>query len=510
MNNLESLIKTVLVGTSKTSFQPSDKEELELLGFNPEQMNFTNLLELAAIYNKRKQAGMLLSTFDKQLPAVCPTDLLSPPNEKSIGHLRFILAGRFRKALNEYLYHIQKSAKRLPDESLPILLNIGVGDKKLRAILSPILGEKGKWLLQQNEDWNYFEVTANQDSWDYGNLKERTSYLDVKRQETPLEALEELTAVWSKESAQAKITFLSSLQHGLSKEDEPFLEKCLDDKRKEIRTKSAALLNQIADSELNQRLQEQLKQFITIKKGLLGGVNFEITLPDQLSEGLQRDGIVLNLKENVGGTKSGWLGQIISKTPPKFWRELLDKDPIKILQLVANSEWAETLTAGIFKATILHKDKDWIYALLNFWVDNRHLDLWKGIDFHRITSLLDREEFNRLLSSLIARHKNIMKEDPQISTLLLDHRFEWESKLSLAIIRQFQDWLKTDAIYSAGYHFRHILDNAAYRIPTSCSEQINKNWPEGSSLWKRWERDIDKFQSVLAFRKTMIKEIYQP
>ena len=77
-------------------------------------------------------------------------DLISA---RSYRHLQKILDGTFRPALPEFISLMEQVGLQLPPESLGSLLDMAVRDRDLWDLLLPIIGPRGKWLLEQNPSW---------------------------------------------------------------------------------------------------------------------------------------------------------------------------------------------------------------------------------------------------------------------------------------------------------------------------------------------------------------------
>src|SRR5205814_2317622 len=127
---------------------------------------------------------------------------------------------------------------------------------------------------------------------------------------------------------------------------EPFLEAALDDRRKEVRRAAADLLARLPGSRLRRQMEERLRPLIALKRGMLGGLRFEITLPEQCDAGMTRDGIGSETRPSGVGEKWCWLAEMISMAPPAFWCESWGKRPAELLKAVGESESSELLLVG--------------------------------------------------------------------------------------------------------------------------------------------------------------------
>ena len=81
----------------------------------------------------------------------------------------------------------------------------------------------------------------------------------------------------------------------------------------------------------------------------------------------------------------------------------------------------------------------------------------------------------------------------------------WSDKVTMLLFMRFQDWMATAATNDwSTFHYRRILEVAAYRANPNLYDQLKSSWPYRSKLWFRWEREVEKMLKVLSFRKEMI------
>ena len=165
----------------------------------------------------------------------------------------------------------------------------------------PLLGERGRWLAAQNPEWSWVTGTSGEGDnvWETGDRAARLAYLRKVRETQPGRARELLISTWKVEPAEDRAAFIAVLETGLSQDDEAFLEAALDDKRKEVRRKAAALLARIPGSALVTRMTERTLPLLRFTSPESGGVMklkkskpaaLEVTLPAECDKAMQRDG----------------------------------------------------------------------------------------------------------------------------------------------------------------------------------------------------------------------------
>src|SRR5690348_15856749 len=86
--------------------------------------------------------------------------------------------------------------------------------------------------------------------------------------------------------------FVAMLAFGLSLADEPFLERALDDRRKEVRQQAAGLLVRLPSSALAARMLDRARDLITLGTStILHRPRIDVTPPDEADVAMIRDGV---------------------------------------------------------------------------------------------------------------------------------------------------------------------------------------------------------------------------
>ena len=193
--------------------------------------------------------------------------------------------------LGEWLGYAVAARQTSPHRLLPALLDYGAGHRAARATIADVAGARGTWLMRQNPRWR-FEVGQEPDPaalWGTGTREQRAAIIARLRAASPESAAVArslLESTWKEDLADDRAAFVSGFRVSLCDDDEPFLETCLDDRSKQVRTAAAELLARLPRSAWVRRMIERasplLKWKPTAKAGLapktLAGV-IEISLP---------------------------------------------------------------------------------------------------------------------------------------------------------------------------------------------------------------------------------------
>ncbi len=502
------LVRVALIGTDRAKLSPELLKNLEELGVDTSKEATQVLLEGACMLSLINKTQGQLEDWKGKLPASSKANSTNPCSSKSSAHLSLILNGTYEPALSEFLSHLINNKKCLPPERLPDLLDQCLTNPKLWEKLRFTVGERGEWLIQQNPDWQGLIEIPQKIHWETGSSDQRIALLKYLRIHEPEKVIPIIKTTWEEDSLKDRVSFIETLELNLSKKDEPFLERCLDDSRKEIRKAAANLLALIPKSNLIQRIFERLKSLLILKSGALKKSKLEVFLPENDTGELIRDGIDPSAQWYKGGLKASRLGQMVGTIPPNLWEAHFKKDTEETLHLFIRSNESELLLQALSEAALRHKNENWMHAISSFWIKNHNRQRWNSFNPKKLLEVLPVELFNQLAIESLKSKDHLFDENAPITTILKSNNHHWENELTLKVIQKMQDWIAgASSGYWSGWHLRAILKQAAYACNPDLLEPLQKGWTTNSYIWTSWEKDIDHFLSVLKFRKEMIKEL---
>ena len=503
MNLWKEITKLALIGTERGQLSEKVKVELQKYGIDTAVDSAEVVLKASALLSKIKRAGYQPKENSIKLPAQAPAETQDLCSPKSVQHLNLVLSSSYKDALPEFLKILEKVGKRLPAEVLPDILEMGKKKQKDWDLLRKIIGARGEWLVQQNPEWQYIALNHEVENWETGSKQQRLAILRYWRKTDAKQGLALLESTWKTESVSDKVDFLNALSINLSIDDEAFLEKSLDAKRKEERKTAAKLLAKIANSQLVKRMFNRVKLFIE-----LDGSNFQISLPDKVNEEMSRDGINPNSQWIKGGVKASRLGQMLAIVPPKRMESHFTKAPKEILHLYWKSEWRELLFQATMESTALHNDEDWSDAIFTFWMENAtNYDLSEFININPLLENITESLFNKIAIMGLTNAKTLLPENHPVIHLLRLSPYPWQPALTKALIKNLQIWMQTVSTHWSGWHYKGILKKSGFHSNPDLVNQFEIGWPKEQRVWGTWEKEVDEFLGILRFRKTMIEEL---
>ncbi|MEU8797632.1 DUF5691 domain-containing protein [Spirillospora sp. NPDC048819] len=353
------------------------------------------LLDQAALLTVRRRAGRVPSAAAPVPVALAPVEDATVVPAQAAARLRRILRGEQIRVLPEWLEAAAARGLRVPAQLLPDLLERGRGDRMLRPSIARASGRRGVWLALQNTDWAYLVGAADDpgggpEVWETGTRNRRVAYLAGLRRTDPERARELLRGTWAKEPAPDRAAFLATFGHGLSADDEEFLEAALEDRGKDVRQLASDLLARLPGSAYGERMAARARACLTPKVHTVRGREqtwIQVDPPQAHDEEMARDGVPFHPSGSFAprsgggpvGTRAAWLREILARTPLSTWRDLFGLPPMEIVCLpfsaVAGGSGGSSpqndseadgrdVHIGWARAALTGRDAEWARALL--------------------------------------------------------------------------------------------------------------------------------------------------
>ncbi|MFI6939350.1 DUF5691 domain-containing protein [Streptomyces sp. NPDC050418] len=346
------------------------------------------LLDEAALHTVHRRAGL------RPGPAAAPPEQAQPDPRPALPaaarqRLALLLSDRpgvggsgrrgtapdLTELLPQWLTAANAHGYAAPPELLPALLDAARGRTDLRPPALEFAGPRALWLARLNAEWKFALRTtpggsalpAPEDTeavgrlWEEGLFAERVALLGLVRAHDAGAARRLLESTWSTERAEDRLMFLDSLRTGLAQDDEPFLERALSDRSRNVRTTAAELLSALPGSALAGRMARRAATSIA-----LDATRSSITVeaPHECDPGMERDGVVAAAPPGRG-QRAWWLGQLVESAPLAAWPARLGgRTPHEIVALPVADDWQGELHAAWCRAAVRQRDAEWARALL--------------------------------------------------------------------------------------------------------------------------------------------------
>ncbi|MET8399865.1 DUF5691 domain-containing protein [Streptomyces sp900116325] len=349
------------------------------------------LLDEAALHTVRRRAGLRPATAAAR-PGTAPADQRPPLPPAARRRLAQLLADRsapsggggrrgaapdLTELIPQWLAAADRRGFRAPSSLLPPLLDAARARTDLRPQALAFAGPRGLWLAGLNPEWKFAlrgssgssllpdvtDADAVHRLWEEGLFAERVALLGAVRAHDPGGALALLTSTWPTERAEDRLMFLDSLRAGLSAADEPFLERALSDRSRNVRATAAELLSALPESALAGRMAARASSCVNPDL-TAGTAAVAVEAPHECDAAMQRDGVVA-VPPSGRGERSWWLGQLVEATPLSVWPARFGgRTAQEIVALPVADGWGEELRTAWCRAAVRQRDPEWARALL--------------------------------------------------------------------------------------------------------------------------------------------------
>ncbi len=482
---LSALASVALAGTARAANTPPagatalDELFAGLLPRNRER----SLLLCAAVEATQQLAGYV-APAGVSLPAPAPPEQLaacSPGVARIVGNM---LAGEYRELLPEALRLLSEARLRLPHALLPAALAVRYS---LREAMLPVVGERGRWLGGFNPTWSW--VTESSDEgvspavealWQTGARWQRLAALRKARAVDPALGRSWIEAVWRQEKAEFRAGMLELVGEALVSDDEPLLERALDDRAQTVTTIAADLLARMPGSALVERMRRRADTLLRYEppaqpsglratlRSVFGGSNargvLHVSLPEALPDDWLRD-CIDPFPPAGRGERAWWLAQTLAVVPPVHWSSRWALEPATLLDLAAGSDEGVVVIDAWMRATARHPANEWSTAFWQALLDRR-FDKSIGNVIYRV------ERYAELLATL-PRH-----DAEQFVGVFIDRgNSSWEYLKALpapwsdAFGQRWLDAAYTQLANPEAKGWDRSLEAAAGALPPACFER---------------------------------------
>jgi hypothetical protein len=504
----EAIIAIVALGTEQSDqrLPPLNGPLGQLLEQLQDAGEEEKLLVTVAGLALQQQAGWIPPRDRRPLPEPCPADETPPCNPKAVRHLLVMLEGHYKLALTEWLTEVARSGRRAPEETLPLLLDVGREQKELRPLILPILGQRGLWLAEEGKSrkWDWARLDDPARVWQSGTTDERAALIQLLRMRNPAQALALVGDTWADEGAAQREKFLKLFEEGLSMADEPFLEAALDDRAQGVRQAAAELLARLPESRFCQRMRRRAETALTLtRSGLFRKLTITITPPAEFDEAMKRDGLKQQPPQAGIPAAAWWLEQLLSYVDPAYWLASWNIDVETLLKAAQTSN------------VPLDFEKAWRWAGYRagntaFMISLLHLGLpqLEAALVERLAVQLSPAQLEEVALGWLKRHGEGFRKDHPTLPLLRAYRRRWSRELTTAFLTSLAKYLHRDRVRPDPEVRAALLEFACY-FPPEMKDEIIQTLDIETSAKNLWEELVGEVRLLLDFRGEMLKVIYQ-
>lgn len=504
------LHKALLIGTGAAAAAPDAQLAPALRELGADASVEQRLWEAIAAHDLWQRAGAVAPKG-----SALPVDVPAPETLRACPTACQRILGRLTQETQpalprEWLMLANRHGVHLPARFLPAMLALGTRQKSLRGLVAGVIGARGHWLARQNPEWTWVGApeTDSPTLWDTGNLDQRVNALHAMRADDRGAALAALQATWPSESPEARAALLACLATGIAHDDEAFLERALDDKRKEVRITAQRLLAGLPGSQLSQRMLARVGPLIRLDDA----GQLVVELPAAPDKAMQRDGIGAGPLTNGLGEKAQWLVDMLSAVSPMHWSDKFGLAPAACLALSAGTDFQRALHVGWSAALLRDLESGqgcalapWMSAMLEQFIINHEvrsvISPYLLERFDLLPAELAEEILLRIadLGSKAWRSQDAYVWGTLARAAKVTHR-TWSPQLSATIVDRIREGLIVHGLESA--HIARELQAFAPALDPTQLAAYETGWPTDASVCEQ----VDQFLRTMRFRH----EMYQP
>jgi hypothetical protein len=498
------LERVALLGTRRDALQMPDIAPAldELLAGLQHGDSEHLLLSAAGTLDLYEQIGRMPARLrpDSRVQALQEIKPACPP--QAAVYIAQMLEGPLRDLLPEFLAEMQKAGFRLPETFLPNLLAYAEKRPKVRPLILPVLGRRGRWLAAQHQRWAYAAVDpaswpSIRSAWEEASKVQRASLVAQIRAENPGQGRALVENTWRGEDDQRRVLLIKELETGLSIADEPLLESALDDRSHLVRRKAAQLLSYLPQSRYCRRMINFVPLYLSWTPDQTRQIM--VSLPVVTPE-MRRNGII-GVKSSVAARVRGQeIIQLISGVPLDYWTESWEADPWAIARAIPTTAWPRTLTSGFSTAAVRQNNALWAQALID------ELGITQ-VTKKMIPTLEQRELRAYTLRAISDLSGAEIDKDSTLITILRSWPGAWDMEIAARMVAVFSVYFRATADKKVPNNlirevFLKLGRHAEPDLHERAAEMLNDPQKLGP-----WRNAAVEFLHTLRFRRDMINAL---
>jgi hypothetical protein len=508
---LKSVVQTFAVGAERSG---EDVEHVELGGSAyrlPGEGKAERLLARASIAALARLG--LAQPARPSLEYAPPIAELLAADKPPIGRRSSELLERWLVAddfalVEDALRVIGDHRRRLDLSTLPLLLD-RLGNAQRRGWLRAVACVGSEWLARQNPDWSWALATETDPdaAFETGIANVRVAALREMRARSPDAALARLAERFQENDADERAALLGGLAVGLQPADEPFLERCLDDRAKSVRLAAAELLGRLPDSAFAARARARLQPLFEVERGLLRKA-LRVQLPTPPDKAEERDGVdgkgAIPGLHNAG-PRQLQLAQRLAQVPVSTVAAQLGLEPAALVERFREQEFAAPLLAGLCLSASRNPEPSALRALATLADQSASAQLYQQWILPALPTMPDYADF------VLKR----LQQDVLDLSLLDALPAPWPAEVSRLVLQWARHKNRRGELAKDYSHYGYagVLALAAIRVAPQAAAL--SDWPDftfenASNSQRRAAEAIDGFLNTVRQRIEFLSSLEMP
>lgn len=428
-------------------------------------------------------------------PATAPREVSTVAAPRLGSMLRAMFLGDHAEVLPEALLGLARAGLRLPEELLPLALDRVPA--KQRALLLPVLGERGRWLAAARPGWAWACAGVSAEAlpddaderWLTASASERLQLLRLARLVAPERARAWIADGWKDERAEQRLAWVEVLEAQLTDADVECLRTALADRSALVKVAAARLLWKLPNSEVAASVRERADGLFDFRPES-GELVVELP-PEKYEKSWTAEGIVEAPPSGVG-RRQWWLTQLVAAVPPSRWTERFSCQPELLVRAAQAGEHAAALLDGWSSAALRFGVTAWAAPLWDAWLGCEAWGRLVEAPLHALGQLLTRDEadvrFARLFE--VERELRLLEACP----------VPWPPLVTRAFVA---------GLPGATHAWTQVLPTAALALPLAALAelQIERPAPSEDYFANQYARALERFEETIELRRRLAQEI---
>jgi hypothetical protein len=342
------------------------------------------LLADCAAFGLARRGARVAPVSDAALIPPAPPETRAEAGPRIGGILAQVVASEDDEMLRECCQALDRAGLIVPHRQMPDLLAAATARPAIRDAAGPALGARGRWLARRRPAWAWAAgIALDTDRIDIEEAldlppAQRKARLGAARRQDPAGFRQYIAAQWDElRRVEDRKLLISALYNELGPQDEPVLERALDDRSTNVREEAVLLLRHVPGSALSQRAEHRLRT------GLLKDLVIDLHPDGPYEREPERD----ELRDSpVRRTGSARLRADAASVSPDFWFQEYGPKAPRILRA---SPWGAALLQGVAANLAMAQDPlPWLTELASAISTTALLDALDNLPPATLSSVL--------------------------------------------------------------------------------------------------------------------------
>lgn len=492
----DELLRHALVGTDRRPLTPELRDAAEAAGIaTSDSDDARQLLDSLLLVRQVRRAGYVpeqVAIPELEYAGNAPTEREAPAS--TVDLVALLLTAKQDAPLVHLLRQLAEYGRVLPAAVLPALLDKATKATAIATALTPVLGQRGRWLLQQRPKWRPILPDLSRTAiWSTGKPATRIAWIESLRRTHPEQAAQLIADTWQDETSKLKeqlLTRILPIQPGTYDLD---LLRAILVEGGRWATDALEVLARIPESDIATQVIALLRP---IDRQRVSDLQRATLLVPMRSLGLDTDW--LQKQGKSAPALYWWLHGLVPMaqwyaeygTTPQAWVEWLDKTQSR-LGLDA------TIHAALRDGDIATQ-----VAVLKRWELRPFQPVWEILHHSGILREAAPAALHEAATAWLQQQPINSAEDAPLTQLLTLSEQPWDETMTWLFAGHLADWLRRNSNHQwKGWHYKKLIEKMGFYAPPALHSTLQKTLLDQLDYLPGWTPTIETMLERLALRK---------